>query len=235
MAGRLVGAADKAARAGKLRVKAVVFDFDGTLVDSNRLKHWGFHKIFPEREPYRSVVSGVLREMPEKSRFVALAEMKRRLEELLPAPASVPSVADLATAYDAVVTEGAIRCRKQKGAAELLRGLQAGWAVYLCSMTPETSLRKIIAARQWTPFFKKIYGYPQEKPKVLRGILKQEKITPAEMVMVGDGHSDRSAAAAVGCHFFEAGGREALPKLARRLGVGWSSPRRSKTATPPGE
>lgn len=198
-------------------IKAVTFDFDGTLVESNALKYDSFFKIFPAEPSYATVVGEVLRELPEASRYVALGEMRRRLEAKL--GVAQPTVEALAARYDAVATEGASVCPPKKNAVRLLEQLQNGRQVFLFSTTPEPSLRKIVGARQWTGFFKEIHGYPKKKPDVLRQLLRQEGMTAPEMLVVGDGESDRVAAQEVGCAFFSAQATNALEELAGWLGL----------------
>jgi phosphoglycolate phosphatase-like HAD superfamily hydrolase len=185
-------------------ISVVVFDFDGTLVDSNALKREAYYEIFPAGERYRGIIGKVLETCFEESRFVIIREIL--------AAAGVPEGEDveassraLADRYGERVTLAAKFCPARRGAGEILRRLSQSHHLYLSSTTPEASLKEIVAHRGWTRFFKGISGYPKRKEDFLREVLQAEGVAPRNVLVVGDGQSDRVSAEKTGAHFLALG------------------------------
>ncbi|MBD3308023.1 HAD hydrolase-like protein, partial [candidate division KSB3 bacterium] len=182
-------------------VKVLVFDFDGTLVQSNRLKYEAFFALFPRDERHGSLVRDVLADHLEESRYTILAEVLRRRGD--PEAEIEQKVAKLAAAYNDLVVQGAKTCPECPGAEQTLRQLHGRYPLYLSSTTPETALREILRFRGWDRYFKAIFGYPRHKSGTLREIIRRECMRPEQVLVVGDGESDERSAQDVGCRFFD--------------------------------
>jgi phosphoglycolate phosphatase-like HAD superfamily hydrolase len=91
--------------------------------------------------------------------------------------------------------------------------LASRFRLYVSSTTPEKALKEIVRARRWKEYFCEVFGYPGEKAETLRSILKKERINPKELLVVGDGESDKNAAHTVGCDFRHVASEEALTDI----------------------
>jgi len=184
--------------------KVIVFDFDGTLIDSNQLKHDAYFKLFPLDGFHKKIVTEVLNEYFEESRYVILSEIIKRLNsETINKDELSNSVQVLATKYNDVVVDGAKHCKEKPGAKEVLESLNKRYNLYLNSTTPEVFLKDIVKHRKWEDYFCDIFGYPNDKASVLFGIIERESISPDELLVVGDGKSDKDSANSVKCEFFQ--------------------------------
>ena len=185
------------------KYKYIVFDFDGTLIDSNQLKYDAFFKLFPFDAPPKNIIEEVLDEFLEESRYVILREILKRVDtETINENELDNRVRELATEYNDLVVDGAKRCREKPGAKEVLESLSKRYRLYLSSTTPEVSLKEIVKHRKWRNYFCDIFGYPNDKASVLLMIIKKEGLNPVEVLVVGDGMSDMDSADKVGCRFF---------------------------------
>jgi phosphoglycolate phosphatase-like HAD superfamily hydrolase len=196
-------------------IKIIVFDFDGTLVDSNQLKYIAFFKLFQQEPRYADIIREVLSQHKEASRYVILGKILQRIE-----PKKPPVEKDielLAEKYNTLVLIGAKICRERPGATEVLADLSKRYRLFLFSITPEHALKKIISHRKWMPHFSGIFGYPKEKVSVLLDVISREHVQPQEVLVVGDGQSDYDASLGAGCYFFSASKENALKKLASFL------------------
>jgi len=179
----------------KVGIKIAVLDYDGTLVDSNRLKYEAYFKVFPETPENREAITRILDEIYELSRYTILEEIIRKLEGLETGPKLEQRVAEAARAYNDLVMEIAIHCPEVPGAIEALKLLrEKKIPTYLSSNTPEKYLPEIIAGRGWQPYFAALYGYPRIKSDTVKELIARHGISPAELVVIGDGNSDRLAA-----------------------------------------
>lgn len=183
------------------KIETIVFDFDGTLVDSNRLKRRAFYQIFPDGERYQEVINQVLGVMNERPRFHILREILVRLAQD-GSEAIEARLSALTEEYNSLVVYGAKTCSEMPGATKALEYLNEKYALYLSSTTPEEPLREIIADRGWLHFFKDVFGYPRQKNETLVEIMSAESVLPAEMLVIGDGESDRRSARSLGSLFF---------------------------------
>ena len=86
------------------------------------------------------------------------------------------------------------------GAENVLRAASQASA-YVASMTPQEDLEALLAQRGWLPLLKGAFGYPKAKADVVADLLRRHGIAPAQLIVIGDGISDRTAAERNGCAF----------------------------------
>ena len=197
-----------------MTVKVIVFDFDGTLVDSNQLKYNAFFELFPSDSLHKEIITDVLDEFIEKSRYVILREILKRINRKTINEDDLDyRVHASANKYNDIVVDGAKRCKEKSGAKEVLESLSKRYNLYLSSTTPETSLKDIVKHRNWEGFFCDIFGYPNDKTSVLFDIIKRESINPGDLLVVGDGKSDIDSANSVKCDFFRISNDRSLMEL----------------------
>ncbi len=200
-------------------IKVVVLDFDGTLIDSNSLKYNAFFKLFPDDPESENIVSAVLDEIFEKSRYDILAEIMARRQRRQPEQNPL-ALKNLARAYNRLVLDGAKHCRLIPGAKEALDFLAARLRLYVSSTTPEDALKEIIDFRGWNDYFVDIFGYPRKKPETLAEIIEREKVANSGVIVIGDGESDRLSARENRCKFIPVQKIFPLSEVARMLGDG---------------
>jgi phosphoglycolate phosphatase-like HAD superfamily hydrolase len=199
-----------------MSIKVIAFDFDGTLIDSNQLKYDAYYKLFPSDSFHKEIITGVLSKIYEESRYVIIREIIKRFNsEMINEVELDGRVQELAIKYNDIVVDGAKHCKEKLGAEEVLELLSQRYNLYLNSTTPETSLRDIVEHRKWENYFCDIFGYPNDKKTVLLNIIKKEAINPGELLVVGDGKSDRDSADKAGCRFFHVFKDGLLVKLVR--------------------
>ena len=183
-----------------MRIKVIVFDFDGTLIDSNRLKYNAFFEVLPDDEHHVRTIRSVLSDLNEQSRFVILEEILQRLGLAQGAGLKQKSKA-LADRYNEIVLSGAKMCPEIPAAESMLRSLAQRYRLYLSSTTPDAELKDIVRFRKWRVYFEDVYGYPHQKSVTIQHIMKRENAGPHQVLVVGDGESDRRSADDNACFF----------------------------------
>lgn len=184
-----------------MKEKVIVFDFDGTLIDSNRLKYNAYFELFPKDRLHSQAIERVLATKYEESRFSILAEILHGLESIAVPLLREQELNELAIRYNDLVVSGAKTCPEMPGAEESIKQLSRQFRLYVSSTTPDAPLKEIIEYRGWTGYFVGIFGYPHKKAETLQMIKKQEGIDSSELIVVGDGESDRKSAEENRCRF----------------------------------
>ncbi|MET0307683.1 MAG: HAD family hydrolase, partial [Sphingomonas sp.] len=186
-----------------LPIRHVVFDFDGTLVDSNRCKLDGFHRI-AELHPGGSVCMEEVLQQEPGNRQAKIASYVQRMRIL--APGLVLDVDRLVARYSADVDAAVSRAPEMVGAQALLDLLRRqGLSCYLSSATPLANLRAIIENRGWIGYFEGIFGHPATKIETLKLLFERTGTPASGFAVIGDGADDRDSADATGCRFFSVG------------------------------
>lgn len=183
-----------------MATKVIVFDFDGTLIDSNPLKYEAYFELFPKDEWHAQTIREVLAKMFEESRFIILKEILQRIGGNTGIDLK-RKVRELADRYNDIVLAGAKTCAEKPGAQKTLAVLTQQCNLYLSSTTPDGALKEIIHHRNWHSYFIDIFGYPHEKSRTIQHIMEREKVESSQVLVVGDGESDRKSAEENGCPF----------------------------------
>lgn len=200
-----------------MTVKIIVFDFDGTLVDSNQIKYDAFFELFPRDNFHKRIIKDILEKYLEESRYIIIRKILERIGSINDINGKENDVADkvklLAERYNNLVVDGVKHCKVKSGAMEALKLLSTSYRLYLSSTTPESSLKEVVRYRKWDSFFCDIFGYPRDKVSTLLEIITRESIKAGEILVVGDGNSDKDSALTVGCNFLPVRECVSLEKL----------------------
>ena len=181
------------------RYDAIVFDFDGTLVNSNEIKTWAFGELYKEHgEKIVQQIISYNKEHEGVSRFVKFRYWQ---EDLLGQPYTKEIGKNLSRNYSQLVFDSVVQAPYVEGALEFLKKHYQHIPLFVASGTPEPELREIIKHRSIPHFFQGVYGSPATKFEILLGILAKHKLSPEQILMVGDSLTDWEGAQGVGAEF----------------------------------
>jgi phosphoglycolate phosphatase-like HAD superfamily hydrolase len=175
--------------------RCVVFDFDGTLVDSNDIKRESYYDTVAGFENGAAILDEIFAAGNAGDRFEVLRKFAARLGD--------DSFADpLTQRYSSRCEELIAGCDEIPGASECLRNLRAfGKRIFVISATPQLNLRPILRRRGLDRLIDGSFGGPRSKVDNLRSVLSAEGVPPEDATVVGDGDDDEHAALVVGCAF----------------------------------
>lgn len=180
------------------RAHALVFDFDGTLVDSNPIKQRAFELCFAEFPAQREEIlayCGGHHHTPRGDKFQCV------YERILGLPYTPAAAAALHERFERATTRQIIEAAEVPGASQFLRRAGATHRTAVLSSTPQTVLVQILAARGWLASVHVVRGAPVDKTHWLAQFRGAYGAHPGSVVMFGDTLEDAEAAAGAGCMF----------------------------------
>lgn len=179
-------------------LRAIVFDFDGVILESVAVKARAFRDLMPEDPALQDRIERYHLENLGMSRYEKFAWMYR---ELLRRPLSQLEMSELDRRFGAAIAAQMRSCPFVAGALEFLGAHEGRLPLFVASGTPEAELRAIIEDRGLTRFFREIYGCPTSKTEALAHIWRAVGGVPEDILFIGDSQQDADAAHAVGVMF----------------------------------
>lgn len=184
------------------KIRLVVFDFDGTLVDSNEVKRNMFFS-YASRD-----FDGVNRmtrliDRVKGDRYDIWDAYVRERDGNKYQRATVDS---LVRSFSFDINNAVVAAPEISGATAILQKLKkADVCLAVNSATPKIDLTFILKKRNWSDFFDLINGSPTSKADWLIFIIGRHQILPSQVVVVGDGEDDYASAKKCGCRFYPVG------------------------------
>ncbi len=180
-------------------IKAVIFDFDGVIVESVDIKTAAFAELFKNegKEAVNKIVgyhlanTGVSRY--EKFKYIYKEILKRDLSE--------NEFKGLCDRFASLVVKSVVRAPYVRGSVEFLEAYSSIYKCFVVSATPQPEIEDIIRLRGIEKYFTAVYGAPRKKTKAVGEIIGDYHLLPKELLYVGDALSDYKAAAGNGAHF----------------------------------
>lgn len=183
-------------------VHALVFDFDGTLVDSNLIKQRAFERCFsefPHRLDEIIAYCGRHHHTPRWEKF------RHVYESILGLPYTQAVETVLSRRFDEETTHQIIHTAEVPGATTFLKSVSHRHVTALLSSTPHEVLLQILAARDWLNYFKYVQGAPVDKAAWLKEFRTKHGLNEKGVVFFGDTQEDGEAALTAGCAFVGVG------------------------------
>lgn len=178
-------------------VHTLILDFDGVIVESNDIKTRAFATVFSRFPEHADAMMAYHEAHVSASRF---DKFRYLVTQLLGRTADDPLMTELADAFSEETRKQVIACPMVPGAAAFLDAVSARVPVYLASVTPQADLDAILAARDLTRYFTRVYGCPPwTKASAITDILTH--VERANTLFIGDSAGDQRAALETGVEF----------------------------------
>ena len=179
-------------------LEVLFLDFDGVIVESNRIKDQGFETIFARYPDHYDTLIALHRSSDHASRHEKFEEAAR---VVLEAENWQDVSKSMVAEYSRTTTGLVARCPYVDGALELLASLQGQVPVVLLSATHEPDLLEVVAARGIRDYFDEVHGSPIDKAERMLGILEERGIVAEHALFVGDSPDDVRSAVRSGVPF----------------------------------
>ena len=171
-----------------LKKKTLVFDFDGTLVDSNHIKYNCFFLSTKKYKKHHEKLINIISKNKNFDRYDIFWEFGKQVN------IDNKEIENIIISYNVLVTEQIYKANEIKGSSEIINiANKYKMNIYINSATPTSELKKIVKLRQIPVSIKNIYGKPNSKIKNMQDILLIEK-DKSHILFVGDGVLDKECA-----------------------------------------
>lgn len=179
-------------------IQAIIFDFDGVILESVDLKGRAFSRLFHAWPEHLDAIERLHRDNGGLSRY---EKFRRIHEDFLRRPLPDAEVWRLDAEFGEFVGAEILTCPFVPGALEFLERRVIDHRLFVASGAPQDELRTILAARGLSQFFAGAYGSPRSKHAIVREILTELGEAGGETIFIGDARQDYEAAAAAGVPF----------------------------------
>jgi phosphoglycolate phosphatase-like HAD superfamily hydrolase len=183
----------------RVRVKLLILDFDGVLVESVKLKQKVFAEVFStllDDKVAKDAIAFSLK-FDSLSRDIkfkfALSIQKSNDSDKL-------TVENLDYKFNKIMEKQRHDICEVDGASELLCFLNGKIPIHICSSAPKDEILGLLRKFSWESFIKEIHS-TSNKTDTINGILVDLKLKPHDVVFVGDSENDEMAATQNGIWF----------------------------------
>jgi beta-phosphoglucomutase-like phosphatase (HAD superfamily) len=172
---------------------AIIFDFDGVLVESISVKTKAFGELYAsygkdvvqQVETYHLCQAGVSRF--DKFRYF-------QTEILGEPPLDDDQVADLAAKFSDLVVDQVVSAPMVRGAQEFLDSCLGRLSMFVVSGTPTAELGEILERRDLRDYFAAYWGSPAGKKENIADLLQEHELSAGRCIMIGDAIADYAGA-----------------------------------------
>jgi HAD superfamily hydrolase (TIGR01549 family) len=175
--------------------QAIIFDFDGVVVESGKIKTQAFAELY---RPYGAdIVAAVVQFHTQNGGMSRYRKFRHFQEHFLhQPPLTEAEEKQLDIRFSELVVEAVIAAEAVPGAIELIRQQSQKIPLFVASGTPEVELKVIVERRGLTPYFTAVRGAPALKKTIIAEILSAHNLKPETVLMIGDAMADLEGAQA---------------------------------------
>ena len=168
-------------------LKAVVFDFDGVIVESVDIKTRAFRELFKGYPEHLDAIVKLHLDNAGMSRFEKFRIIYR---DYLGQFIDEAELERLGRVFSRFVYREILDCPLVPGTFRFLQMCANQYKLFVASGTPQDEITDIAKQRELDRFFRGIYGSPKTKGEIICGILVANQLLPEEVVFIGDAMTD---------------------------------------------
>jgi len=179
--------------------RAIIFDFDGVILDSVRVKTVAFAKL---AEPFgETAVSRMVAFHEANGGISRYLKFEWFFREILGRAITDAESSDWGERFQDLALQGVLEAPYIEGAREFLDTWHSRIPLFVASGTPNDELEIIVNRRGLETHFREVHGTPRKKGEIVRDLLGRHGLGQEEVVFIGDALTDFDAAAECGVPF----------------------------------
>lgn len=181
-------------------IKAIIFDFDGVILDSMPIKTDAFREIFKSFAP--DAVEELVKYHIQNGGISRFVKIRYFFETILGEYTSNCDVMRYADMFSDVVVKNLSDSKYLiSETIEFIKSRHGKERLFVASGAEQNELRFLCDRFALTPYFEKILGSPTPKTALLASILDGYALGALDCVMIGDSINDYEAASQNGIPF----------------------------------
>jgi phosphoglycolate phosphatase len=181
-------------------IRVVVFDFDGTLVDSNGIKEACLHRTVADRDGGAAALAAAQR--IGSDHYQLFSQVALHLSPAADAEAVAAQTRSLIDSYTHCCAKGIVAAAERRGARRALAELASrSLHLWVLSATPDRPLIELLRRRGLLRLLRGALGPSVSKEQGLRRIMAAERSDRNTILLVGDSQDDQIAARATGIKY----------------------------------
>lgn len=178
---------------------AVIFDFDGVILESVKVKTDAFIELFSDYPEHLDAIVAYHENNMGISRYQKFAWIYQELLGIMLSPSEEKR---LGQQFSALVLEKLLACPFVPGTLELLEELKRRRIpAFIASGTPQDELEWLVQQRGLASYFQEVWGSPAEKPEIIEKLIATYELDRNRLYFIGDALSDYVAAKTTGIRF----------------------------------
>jgi len=167
-----------------MKVEQIIFDFDGVIVDSHKVKDKAFYELF----------SGYGNKIAKKTQLYHLKNIGKSrffkfdyiVKNILKEKSSNQKLKILSYQFDKITINKIIKLKAVPYLLAFLKKNNNKFIYHISTGTPQDLMIKILKKKKLDSYFEKIYGSPSSKISHIKKIKKNRKKT----LFIGDSYED---------------------------------------------
>jgi phosphoglycolate phosphatase len=168
-------------------IKGIVFDFDGVILESTKIKTEAFTTLFSEHPDHLDKIVKLHLDNAGISRF---EKFKIIYRDYIGYEIKEDELDQLGNLFSNIIYDKILCCPFVPGAQEFLEKYYGKYHYYIASGVPEYELRDIINQRHIAKYFRGVYGSPETKTHMLLKIISNNHYKSGEVIFIGDSEAD---------------------------------------------
>lgn len=173
--------------------KIILWDFDGVILDSLKIRDWGFREIFRRYNP--TLVEQFIRYHRENGGLSRYIKIRYFFEEILVETIQEDVVLDYASKFSKLMKDKLTnRENLIPSTMQFIKKNHQKLSFHIISASDQDELRYLAKCLDLEKYFISIHGSPTPKETLIADLLVENRYYNDEVCMIGDSINDYNAA-----------------------------------------